>query len=83
MKSVVADLTWEHTKILVSLLLPVGCALVNSSIFLYNNCSDPLNKISRNHNTRLLQVVEDLNKEIGKPVVRTLDIYNSLPSYIN
>ncbi|CAL0299754.1 unnamed protein product [Lupinus luteus] len=62
-------------KILVSLLPP-------PVVSLYRDCFDLLNSASINHNTMLLQVVEDLNKEIGKPVVRTLDIYSSFQSAI-
>ncbi|KAF1878337.1 hypothetical protein Lal_00047004 [Lupinus albus] len=69
-------------KIFVSLLPPAGCVPKISVVSLYHKCLDPLNKVSRNHNTMLLQVVEDLNKELGKPVVRTLDIYNSFQSAI-
>ncbi|KAE9619305.1 hypothetical protein Lal_00046941 [Lupinus albus] len=69
-------------KIIVSLLPPAGCVPLISAVSLYNKCFDLLNSVTSNHNTMLLQVEQDLNKEFGKSVVRTLDIYSSFQSTI-
>ncbi|CAL0299760.1 unnamed protein product [Lupinus luteus] len=41
------------------------------------DCIDLLDLVSRDHNKMMLQIVEDLNKEIGKSVFKTLDLYSS------
>ncbi|KAE9619285.1 putative triacylglycerol lipase [Lupinus albus] len=69
-------------KIIVSLLQPVGCLPTISVASLYTDCVDLLNMIPRYHNKKILENVEDLNKKIGKPVLRTLDLYNSFLSAI-
>ncbi|KAE9619294.1 putative SGNH hydrolase-type esterase domain-containing protein [Lupinus albus] len=69
-------------KIVVSLLQPIGCLPTASVISLYYSCIDLFNKVPRNHNKMMLQIVEDYNKEIGEPVFRTLDLYNAFFSAI-
>ncbi|CAL0299765.1 unnamed protein product [Lupinus luteus] len=69
-------------KIVVSLLQPIGCLPTISVASLYIDCIHLLNLVSRGHNKMLLGNVEDLNKEIGKPIFRTLDLYNSFLSAI-
>ncbi|CAL0299761.1 unnamed protein product [Lupinus luteus] len=64
-------------KIVVSLLQPIGCLPTISVVSLYHDCIDLLNLVSRDHNKMMLEIVEDLNKEIGKSVFKTLDLYNS------
>ncbi|KAE9619292.1 putative SGNH hydrolase-type esterase domain-containing protein [Lupinus albus] len=70
-------------KIVVSLLQPIGCLPTISVASLYHDCIDLLDLVSRDHNKMMLQIVEDLNKEIGKPVFRTLDLYNSFLTAIH
>lgn len=69
-------------KIAVGLLQPIGCLPTFSVISLFQNCVDLFNLVSKNHNKKMLQTVEELNQEIGKPVVITLDLYNSFLSTI-
>ncbi|XP_019430983.1 PREDICTED: GDSL esterase/lipase At5g03610-like isoform X3 [Lupinus angustifolius] len=69
-------------KIVVSLLQPVGCLPTVSVASLYNDCIDLFNNVPRDHNKIILQNVENLNKESGKSVFRTLDLYNSFLSAI-
>ncbi|XP_019430979.1 PREDICTED: GDSL esterase/lipase At5g03610-like [Lupinus angustifolius] len=64
-------------NIVVSLLQPIGCLPTISVVSLYQDCIDLLDLVSRDHNKMILQIVEDLNKEIGKSVFKTLDLYNS------
>ncbi|CAL0299764.1 unnamed protein product [Lupinus luteus] len=90
MKSLVNEVTMNlvriHNlgaeKIVVSLLQPIGCLPTISVASLYIDCIHLLNLVSRGHNKMLLGNVEDLNKEIGKPIFRTLDLYNSFLSAI-
>ncbi|KAE9619291.1 putative carboxylesterase [Lupinus albus] len=69
-------------KIVVSLLQPLGCLPTISVASLYVDCIDLINLVARDHNKKILANVEDLNKEVGKPVFRTLDLYNSFLSAI-
>ncbi|OIV89903.1 hypothetical protein TanjilG_09627 [Lupinus angustifolius] len=69
-------------KIVVSLLQPIGCLPTISVASLYIDCIDLFNLVSRDHNKMILGNLEDLNKEIGKPIFRTLDLYNSFLSAI-
>ncbi|KAE9619286.1 putative SGNH hydrolase-type esterase domain-containing protein [Lupinus albus] len=69
-------------KIILSQLEPIGCYPAVSVASSYHECKDSLNKISRDHNKALLQNVENLNKESGKPIFKTLDLYNSFLSVI-
>ncbi|CAL0321257.1 unnamed protein product [Lupinus luteus] len=64
-------------KIIVTLLQPIGCLPTISVADGFLSCIDLLNLVSTNHNKLILQNVDDLNKEIGKPVFKTLDLYNS------
>ncbi|KAK7268414.1 hypothetical protein RIF29_21112 [Crotalaria pallida] len=69
-------------KIAVGLLQPIGCLPTIAVISLYQNCIDLLNLVSKSHNKLMLQAVDDLNQEVGKPVFSALDLYNSFQSSI-
>ncbi|KAK7391454.1 hypothetical protein VNO78_19870 [Psophocarpus tetragonolobus] len=69
-------------KIAVNLLQPIGCLPSLNVISFRTSCIQPLNLIAIDHNKMLLQVVQELNKEIGKSVFVTLDLYNSFLSVI-
>ncbi|KAE9589850.1 hypothetical protein Lal_00021556 [Lupinus albus] len=69
-------------KIALTLLQPFGCLPIISSTSGFQNCIDTLNLVATNHNNLILQNVDDLNKEIGKPVFKTLDLYNTFLSTI-
>lgn len=64
-------------KVAVGLLQPVGCLPGLTVVSFHLSCIDPLNLVSKTHNQMLLQTVQELNKEMGKPVFITLDLYNS------
>ncbi|RDY09361.1 GDSL esterase/lipase, partial [Mucuna pruriens] len=69
-------------KILVGLLEPIGCMPLLTVASSYEKCLEPFNLISQNHSQMLLQIVQELNKELRKPVFVTLDLYNSFLSII-
>lgn len=69
-------------KVAVGLLEPMGCVPLLTAIYSYENCDETFNSISQNHSQMLLQTVQELNKEIGKSVFVTLDLYNSFLSTI-
>ncbi|TKY51679.1 GDSL esterase/lipase [Spatholobus suberectus] len=69
-------------KIAIGLLQPIGCLPVLNVISFLMNCIGFLNSVSKDHNKMLLQAVQELNKEIGKSVFITLDLYNSFLSAI-
>ncbi|CAJ1976682.1 unnamed protein product [Sphenostylis stenocarpa] len=69
-------------KIAVGLLEPIGCMPLLTVASSYDKCLEPFNFVSQNHSQRLLQIVQELNKELGKPVFVTLDLYNSFLSVI-
>ncbi|XP_027364655.1 GDSL esterase/lipase At5g03610-like [Abrus precatorius] len=69
-------------KIAVGLLEPIGCMPVLTAASSYEKCIEPLNLVSQNHTQTLLQTVHQLNKEMGKSVFLTLDLYNSFLSII-
>lgn len=70
-------------KIAVGLLEPIGCMPLLTVASSYEKCLEPFNLISQNHSQMLLQIVQELNKELGKPVFVTLDLYNSFLSVIS
>ncbi|BAT94546.1 hypothetical protein VIGAN_08115900 [Vigna angularis var. angularis] len=69
-------------KIAVGLLEPIGCMPLLTAASSYNKCLEPFNFISQNHSQMLLQIAQELNKELGKPVFVTLDLYNSFLSVL-
>jgi len=69
-------------KIAVGLLEPIGCMPLITVATSYDKCLEPFNFISQNHSQMLLQTVQELNKELGKPVFVTLDLYNSFLSVL-
>ncbi|XP_027937854.1 GDSL esterase/lipase At5g03610-like isoform X2 [Vigna unguiculata] len=69
-------------KIAVGLLEPIGCMPLLTAASSYDKCLQPLNFISQNYSQMLLQIVQELNKELGKPVFVTLDLYNSFLSVL-
>lgn len=69
-------------KIAVGLLEPIGCMPLLTVGSSYDKCLEPFNFISQNHSQMLLQVVQELNKELGKPFFVTLDLYNSFLSVL-
>ncbi|XP_068490875.1 GDSL esterase/lipase At5g03610-like isoform X2 [Phaseolus vulgaris] len=69
-------------KIAVGLLEPIGCMPLITMATSYDKCLEPFNFISQNHSQMLLQTVQELNKELGKPVFVTLDLYNSFLSVL-
>ncbi|RHN81381.1 putative triacylglycerol lipase [Medicago truncatula] len=69
-------------KIAIVLLEPIGCLPIATENTSYEKCNGTLNTVAMNHNHLLLQAVEELNKEIGKSVFVTLDLFNSFLSTI-
>jgi len=71
-------------KIAIGLLEPIGCLpmVTETETPSYEKCNDTFNMIAMNHNHLLLQAVEELNKEMGKSVFVTLDLYTSFLSII-
>ncbi|AES62011.1 GDSL-like lipase/acylhydrolase [Medicago truncatula] len=71
-------------KIAIGLLEPIGCLpmVTETETPSYEKCNDNFNLFAMNHNYLLLQAVEELNKEMGKSVFVTLDLYTSFLSII-
>lgn len=71
-------------KIAIGLLEPIGCLpmVTETETPSYEKCNDTLNLFAMNHNQLLLQAVEELNKEMGRSVFVTLDLYTSFLSII-
>ncbi|WJX20229.1 hypothetical protein P8452_09807 [Trifolium repens] len=69
-------------KIAVELMEPLGCLPVFTQSYSYEKCNETLNMVAMNHNQLLVQAVDKLNKEIGKPVFVTLDLYTAFLSTI-
>jgi ABC-type enterochelin transport system ATPase subunit len=69
-------------KIAVELMEPLGCLPVFTQSYSYEKCNETLNMVAMNHNQLLLQAVDKLNKEIGKSVFVTLDLYTAFLSTI-
>lgn len=69
-------------KIAVALSEPMGCMPHLSWVSSYKECVEPYNGMSKSHNQKLLQTVQELKHEFGKSVFVTLDLYNSFLSTI-
>ncbi|KAK7279555.1 hypothetical protein RJT34_24608 [Clitoria ternatea] len=69
-------------KIGVGLLEPIGCMPPLTMASSYDKCIEPFNLVSQNHSQMLLQTLQQLNKQMGKSVFVTLDLYNSFLSII-
>ncbi|XP_038680366.1 GDSL esterase/lipase At5g03610-like isoform X2 [Tripterygium wilfordii] len=64
-------------KIAVTSVEPMGCLPQVTASSSYQNCSEGLNSVSQSHNKLLQQAVDSLNKEMGKPIIQILDLYNA------
>ncbi|WJX20223.1 hypothetical protein P8452_09803 [Trifolium repens] len=69
-------------KIAIGLLEPIGCVPMLTVKSSYEKCDEAFNMVSKNHSQMLLQIVKQLNKDRGKSVFMTLDLYNSFLSII-
>jgi len=69
-------------KIAIGLLEPIGCVPMITMRSSYEKCDESSNLVSQNHSQMLLQIVQQLNKQMGKSVFMTLDLYNSFLSVI-
>lgn len=69
-------------KVAVGLLLPIGCLPTLNVISFRTNCIALFNLVSKDHNKKLLEAIQKLNNQTGKPVFITLDLYNSFLSTI-
>ncbi|KAK2403957.1 GDSL esterase/lipase [Trifolium repens] len=70
------------SKIAIELMEPMGCLPIVTQLSSYEKCNETLNMVAMNHNQLLLQAVDKLNKEIGKSVFVTLDLYTAFLSTI-
>jgi ABC-type enterochelin transport system ATPase subunit len=69
-------------KIAIGLLEPIGCVPMLTVKSSYVKCDEAFNLVSQKHSQMLLQIVKQLNKDMGKSVFMTLDLYNSFLSII-
>ncbi|GAB2276875.1 hypothetical protein Dimus_011586 [Dionaea muscipula] len=70
-------------KIVVTTLQPIGCLPCFTVVSSYQSCNEYLNGAARYHNQLLVQHVQELNAQAGKPVFSIVDLYDGFMSALN